>query len=584
MHRLWSSFALVVPLQSGEPLRAPSLVRDSTTLAALSEWPRDALRSRRATCTTTEAAGDPRSTPDEAQFLSVHGPGVLLRAASDAPSGRWRVYVDGAREPLVDLEAGQFFTALSARPVSAPIVFVESCRVTAKGAASQRATFDWQAFASAELVRATDATAWSQARSTTPTAVRVPSRELPFELVLSPHDGRDAARALVLEWSAPADDTLVGRGQAIDTLSFELESESGAALDADSTFARGTAIALAFDGRETLRMPLDEFLALSATTEPGAVTHSCRTWMPYRHRARLEMRAYGSERVAVRGRVRLSPADWSERTLYLHGRWRSAGASSSAIELAGRGRIAALTCQDAGADGGTELQLVLDGESLAQRLTTVGAGRASERFAIDAPLFSESARIAPAQRTPELALLYYAPSAASDDVGAFDEAMRAAVMPQSVALPGALECESMKVLASTPGLGCGTQALAPNESGRWSNGEQLFVRATAVGQFVELELPVTRSGARELVLYATRSWDYGTIQCSLGGVRLGAPVATFHAEAQTRIGAPRAQSLGTVELQPPRAVLRIEVVGTDPRSRPPHYYFGLDCIVLKEPR
>ena len=65
---------------------------------------------------------------------------------------------------------------------------------------------------------------------------------------------------------------------------------------------------------------------------------------------------------------------------------------------------------------------------------------------------------------------------------------------------------------------------------------------------------------------------------------MAAPGATFHADAQTRIGAPRAQSLGTVELQPPRAVLRIEVVGTDPRSRPPHYYFGLDCIVLKEPR
>jgi hypothetical protein len=137
------------------------------------------------------------------------------------------------------------------------------------------------------------------------------------------------------------------------------------------------------------------------------------------------------------------------------------------------------------------------------------------------------------------------------------------------------------VADSSPNLAHGPQDLAPNESGRWSAGRQLFVRAFAVGQFVELALPVAARSKYEVVLYPTRSWDYGTLQCSLDGVRAGEPLPMFNTLEQTRIGAPRPVSLGTFELSPPAARLRVEVVGTDPRSRPPHYHFGLDCVVLK---
>ena len=38
-----------------------------------------------------------------------------------------------------------------------------------------------------------------------------------------------------------------------------------------------------------------------------------------------------------------------------------------------------------------------------------------------------------------------------------------------------------------------------------------------------------------------------------------------------------------IDLAPPAAILRVEVVGTHERSRPPHYAFGIDCVVLKAP-
>jgi hypothetical protein len=67
-------------------------------------------------------------------------------------------------------------------------------------------------------------------------------------------------------------------------------------------------------------------------------------------------------------------------------------------------------------------------------------------------------------------------------------------------------------------------------------------------------------------------------------VKAGAPLVTFNAEAETKIGAPAPVSLGVFELRAPTCVLRVEVVGTHARSRPPHFYFGIDCVVLREPK
>ena len=92
-------------------------------------------------------------------------------------------------------------------------------------------------------------------------------------------------------------------------------------------------------------------------------------------------------------------------------------------------------------------------------------------------------------------------------------------------------------------------------------------------------IPVDKPGKREVIVYPTKSWDYGTIQFSVDGKKAGEPLVTFNTERHAT-AAPKPYSLGTFDLGP-EMKLRAEVAGSDERSDAPHYYFGLDCIVLK---
>jgi hypothetical protein len=60
--------------------------------------------------------------------------------------------------------------------------------------------------------------------------------------------------------------------------------------------------------------------------------------------------------------------------------------------------------------------------------------------------------------------------------------------------------------------------------------------------------------------------------CSRGG-----PIDCFHADTVLSTGA---IDLGEAELKKGVNTLRVEVVGTNPKSAPPRYSWGLDCVVL----
>jgi hypothetical protein len=141
---------------------------------------------------------------------------------------------------------------------------------------------------------------------------------------------------------------------------------------------------------------------------------------------------------------------------------------------------------------------------------------------------------------------------------------------------GAIEAETLKVSASSPGLEFEAQSL---DGERWSGGKQLWVRAKEKGQFVELAVPVGHPGRREVVVYPTQSWDYGILQFSVDGQAAGQPLDTFNTAAHAT-AAPEPYSLGTFDLGS-EMKLRIEVVRSNERSDAPHDYLGLDCIVLK---
>jgi len=146
-------------------------------------------------------------------------------------------------------------------------------------------------------------------------------------------------------------------------------------------------------------------------------------------------------------------------------------------------------------------------------------------------------------------------------------------------ISGAIECEKMKVAAKSPDLAVETQRKSALPQGQWSGGEQLFLRGKKVGDFVELEMPVSDPGPKKVVIYGTQSYDYGILRFSINGKAAAKDYDAYSKESK----AWGPVDLGVFEPKDGRMILRVEVVGASPESRGTKAYFGLDCVVLSAP-
>jgi hypothetical protein len=140
-------------------------------------------------------------------------------------------------------------------------------------------------------------------------------------------------------------------------------------------------------------------------------------------------------------------------------------------------------------------------------------------------------------------------------------------------VPGALEAEALTVTAVSDGVICERQGWSGSNL---SGGKHLWVQARQPGDLIELEVPAPRPGAWRVQAYLTRSWDYGIIQLAVDGHPAGEPFDALAPDVVVE----GPVDLGVHELGE-RCTLRATVVGTSPGSKAPHYYFGIDCLVLE---
>lgn len=160
------------------------------------------------------------------------------------------------------------------------------------------------------------------------------------------------------------------------------------------------------------------------------------------------------------------------------------------------------------------------------------------------------------------------------------DAVKAGVVPVPPPPPpfkvtGALECESLKIVAKSDGTQVGPQGgFGP---GLWSEERHLWIQAKGPGEFVELEIPAT--GPVNVKIYGTRSWDYGIVRFSLNGKHAGQDVDMFNAKERTVVSTGPID-LGTATPVDGKIVLRAEVVGGNPKAEGTKAFFGLDCVVL----
>jgi len=152
-------------------------------------------------------------------------------------------------------------------------------------------------------------------------------------------------------------------------------------------------------------------------------------------------------------------------------------------------------------------------------------------------------------------------------------------LPPPFTVEGAIEGEKLEVADASEGVAIAPQALWKKNT--YSNDQHAWVRATQAGQFVEWRIPVENPGKRNVIVYLTKSWDYGVVQCFVNGEKAGKPIDTFNDSGRGReLGATGGVNLGEFDLGE-SFTLRIETAGTNENSEPPHYYFGLDCVVVE---
>jgi hypothetical protein len=123
------------------------------------------------------------------------------------------------------------------------------------------------------------------------------------------------------------------------------------------------------------------------------------------------------------------------------------------------------------------------------------------------------------------------------------------------------------------------QDMEPFGRNLWSGQTHLWCKGQAVGDFVELKIPAEGSSPRRVTLYATKSWDYATVQFSLNDRRAGTPVDLFSGH-QGRAAPTGPLDLGTATPVEGFITLRAEITGHNEKSLPPQTLFGLDAVTL----
>ncbi|MBI1901992.1 MAG: FG-GAP repeat protein [Planctomycetia bacterium] len=159
----------------------------------------------------------------------------------------------------------------------------------------------------------------------------------------------------------------------------------------------------------------------------------------------------------------------------------------------------------------------------------------------------------------------------------------APIDPKTKKVPGAIEGETIKVLARTAG-STGSQKMQEFQKDRWSGDDHLWWTGAGPGAKLELELPVEKAGTYDLELVLTKARDYGIVQLSLDGqareALLGGPIDLYNFPDVITTGV---LAFEGKKLAAGSHKLGVQIVGAHPKAVPAHM-FGLDYVRLVKPK
>lgn len=118
------------------------------------------------------------------------------------------------------------------------------------------------------------------------------------------------------------------------------------------------------------------------------------------------------------------------------------------------------------------------------------------------------------------------------------------------------------------------QALGVQE-GHGTGGRQVFFTPNEAGGSFTFPVQVEEAGTYEMMLFATKSFDYGRYQMKLNGANLGQPIDYYNGGV-----APFEANLGRVELKQGENNLTFTNTGKNDLSR--GFFLGVDGVILKK--
>jgi len=163
----------------------------------------------------------------------------------------------------------------------------------------------------------------------------------------------------------------------------------------------------------------------------------------------------------------------------------------------------------------------------------------------------------------------YPPLPLSERVGYWDDTQL-----RTFKVPGALEGERLKVLVKTAG-NPQVQDMSGYE-GQWSGDSHLWWTEAKPGDKLDLAVPVAQAGKYTVRMQCTKAVDYGIVQLSLDGRKLGGPIDLFN-NGVVPLGP---ILFGEQTLTAGEHKLTVEIVGANDKAAK-SYMFGLDYVKLE---
>lgn len=578
----------------------------------------------------------------EAVMMDAKGPGTVVRIWSANPSGTLRIYIDGSIEPTLEVPMKEFLTGGAgsvAAPLSAikarganlylPIPYAKQCIITCKNSKMFYYQINYRTYPdgtsvesfnantiadNAELIKQTNSILQTQPTST--------HSQTSINSTINPGETAELFQ--------------VDSMGAIDTIQLTLKHD-----DMDNAL-RKCILKGEFDNNQTINCPIGDFFGsapgLNAYTsrmlsisKSGLLTSK---WiMPFKNKATFSVTNLSDKPITISGFTKIAPYKWNDRSMHFNAVWRTEGPIPTKprrdwnyATIYGKGVWVGDALSIANPDkvwwGEGDEKIYVDNEKFPSHFGTgtedyYGYGWSStvlfespfhnqtrcdgpgtfgftslNRFRyLDAIPFYESLKFDMEIWHWKSVGVHYAATSYFYAMPGTKNNVPSAESSDLLAIPslhldifrrkGAVEAEKLEVLAKTKTSILEVQRRGNGAEGTWSDLNHLLCKSTKHGDWVDLKVPVTKKGMREVIVYPTLSWDYGILQFYINGQKAGEPIDTYNVENPDRITIPSPHSLGTYNLPDSSFTLRIEVVATHPKSIAPHYYWGLDCIVVK---